>query len=360
MDIAGAYLSIFITILQVAYDSNMVEGATDQRTVQILCLFTLSKCHPDHQFGCQNARLNMERLKRHQDESRYMQPSQYCFMDMKNDTSILVDTLLPIVLVSTDRNITCLKNGGVFDGNLKRLLIFTYLDFHLTRVASSILLSKIPVDIYPTLLVSVTDESIYPAFYLENPLAVYSYESALGVQMIQSLSKLKREMGVDYVALLILKDNKTRDQHKKDDKPPCTSDTNDNFMCKFIKDFPDDCVKVLDVNVNDDKQIINAIRLIRRDKITFIFYIGDSQLLAKFRMTAKINKDILHEEAFIEVKEGSLKYLVDSATKNPTKLNSHQFTNSIPAETQQIFFSAKILSSQICFSLGSDTDKTVR
>jgi len=201
---------------------------------------------------------------------------------------------------------------------------------------------------------------MYPAFYLENQLAVYSYESALGVQMIESLSKLKRKMGVDYVAVFVLKDNKTRDQHNKHDTQPCTSDTKDNFMCKFIKEYSDDCIKMLDVDVNDDQQIINAMRLIRRDGITFILYMGDSQLLAKFRTKAKIDKERLFKEAFIEVKEGSLKYLVDSATKNPTKLNSHQFTNSIPAETQQIFFSAKILSSQICFSLGSDTDKTVR
>jgi len=313
MTFAGAYLSIFITILHIACSSS-----TDQRAMQILGLFTLSNCHPDHQFECQNARLNMERVKKRHDEVIYKQLSNYCFIDMKNDTRILVDTLLPIVLVSTDRNITCLQNGGVFDGNLKRLVIFTYLDFQLTRVASSILLSEIPVDIKPTLISSVTDEPMYPAFYLENQLAVYSYESALGVQMIESLSKLKRKMGVDYVAVFVLKDNKSRDQHNKHDTQPCTSDTKDNFMCKFIKEYSDDCIKMLDVDVNDDQQIINAMRLIRRDGITFILYMGDSQLLAKFRTKAKIDKERLFKEAFIEVKEDVLKYLP---------------SNSIPAKT---------------------------
>jgi len=49
-------------------------------------------------------------------------------------------------------------------------------------------------------------------------------------------------------------------------------------MCKFIKYYSDDCVKMLDVNVNDDKQIINAMSLFRADNITFIFEMGDSQL----------------------------------------------------------------------------------
>ena len=300
MAVAGLYTSIFITILQVVCNSSSVQGATDQRTIQILCLFTLTNCHPDHQFECRNARLNLERMKSHHDKADYTQPSQYCFVDMKNSSMILVETLLPIVLVRKGRNIRCMQNGGVFDDSLKRIVIFTYLDFHLTRVASSIVLSEIPDTLFPVLLSSVTDQPMYPAFYLEHPLAVYSYESAFGVQIIRSLGKIKTTLKVDYFALFNLRDKETGD-NTEDYYRSCRGDTTDTIVCNFVNEYPDDCVKILDVNVNDDKEIEKALRLIRRDNITFILYKGDSQLLSTFRIKAGIDKDILRKEAFIEV-----------------------------------------------------------
>ena len=288
----GWYTSIFI-ILQIVCSSILVQSAIYRQTSQILCLFTLSNCHPDHQFECQNAKLNLKRMKHHYDKTVYFQPLRYCFMDMKNSSKILVETLLPIVLDRKPKNIRCMPNGGFFGYSLKRVIIFTYLDFHLTRVASSILLSETPATL-PVLLSSVTDEPMYPAFYLEHPLAFYSYESVLDIHVI---AQIKKEIKVDYMAMLNLRDEKTTND-TKDYHQSCTADT---FLCKYVKKYPDDCVKILDVNVYDDKDVENSLRLIRRDNITFILCVGDSQLLSTFRTKVGINKEMYQKEAFVEV-----------------------------------------------------------
>jgi len=230
-------MSILITILQVAYDSNMVEGATDQRAIQILCLFTLSNYHPDHQFECQNARLNMERLKNHQEKSVYTQPSHYCFMYMKNDTRILVDTLLPIVLVSIDRNITCLQNGGVYDDNLKRLTIFAY--WQSSQIFKTMVGSK---------------------------------------------------MAVDYVA--VLRDSKTHHHHHNEHDKLCTSDIMTTSCASSSKSTQMIASRFL--------TWMSTMTSIRRDNITFIFYTGESEMVAKFRITSGIGRS--WKETFFEVK----------------------------------------------------------
>ena len=145
-------------------------GAQVKSKIQILGLFTFSNCDPEQEFECKNVELNEKRMIEFHNRTPYPgTPNILCTKDVANSTEILVDTLLPIALEDPNRHIEC-RGDGVYDNKIKinRLVVMTYISFHLTKLASSIL--HVP-EWKSVLLICITDRPMYPAYFFEHPFA---------------------------------------------------------------------------------------------------------------------------------------------------------------------------------------------
>ena len=97
-------------------------------------------------------------------------------------------------------SISCSQSYSLIDGpwdhkvkskgrEISKTVIFTYLSFELTRLTSSLVLPTTDI-----VVVSVTEQPMYPAYYLDNPLS--SYETGFGVQIHDKILKIKEELNV--------------------------------------------------------------------------------------------------------------------------------------------------------------------
>ena len=93
------------------------------------------------------------------------------------------------------------ESSIVLERNAGHMVVFTYVSFHLTRMISSMILPLSQI-----LLICVTDQPVYPAYYFEHPNAVYSYEAGFGAAMHKELIKIKNKLNISYVLVLNLKE----------------------------------------------------------------------------------------------------------------------------------------------------------
>ena len=98
-----------------------------------------------------------------------------CVRDMQEDVELLYNVLFEIIENPTF-NITglCKEKNRNDKTRRDRSFVLTYLSFELTRIASSMLLHN---DI---VVLSVTEELMYPSYYLDHPYSYYSYQASLG------------------------------------------------------------------------------------------------------------------------------------------------------------------------------------
>lgn len=260
-------LIIFVIFIIHPLTIKTTESKSRKPILQILGLFTTTNCTVGEQFECQNALSNQNSLLaiHHRQQHRFWYDTFVCTKDMKNDSKTLVDTLMPFIL-NEDHVVDCQNRNGTFKTNPDRFVIFTYLTFHLTRIASSLILASTDF-----ILVSVTNERMYPSYYLQHPLAVYSYEAGFGVDMHKAVIDVKNQFNISYIAFINLHDGiKTdNDSIKQDDitgrienennntkhyPHACytDSDTGDiSAMCFYADLNPSDCYKELDININN-------------------------------------------------------------------------------------------------------------
>ena len=98
-----------------------------------------------------------------------------CVRDMQEDVELLYNVLFEIIENPTFKMTGLCKEKNRNDRTRRnRLIVFTYLSFELTRIVSSMLLHN---DI---VVLSVTEELMYPSYYLDHPYSYYSYQASLG------------------------------------------------------------------------------------------------------------------------------------------------------------------------------------
>ena len=159
---------------------------SQQIECQLLGLLTLSGCSKGMEADCKRALTNQESILKVHQQKRFWFKMNLCFKDMKNDSKVLTDTLLPLVVNEHYTNVNCENVGGVYKQSGHMTLVFTYLTFDLTRLVSSLIL---PLNSFN--LVSVPDRPMYPSYFLDRPLSIYSFEAGFKVNIHEDLVKIK-------------------------------------------------------------------------------------------------------------------------------------------------------------------------
>ena len=188
-----------------------------------------------------------------------------CTKDIRNDSEVLADIVLPIVTQDKGSVTMSCRNESsiVFQRNAVHTVVFTYVSFHLTRMISMILpLSQI-------LLICVTDQPMYPAYYFEHPNAVYSYEAGFGVAMHKEFIKIKNKLNISYVLVLNLKEE---DSNITSNEQTCAQSQIDQGMCIYVSLNPKDCYKELNVNIKRQGAIEDAYEKMREIFFLFLFF----------------------------------------------------------------------------------------
>lgn len=277
---------LIISVIFILFAIKTTE-AKKRPILQILGLFSTTNCTADKQFKCQNARSNQNSLlaihqHHHSQQQRFWYQTFVCTKDMKNDSKTLVNTLMPLIL-NEDSNdaMDCQNQNETFKNNPDRFVIFTYLDFHLTRIASSLILTSTDFT-----LVSVTNEKMYPSYYLQHPLAVYSYEAGFSVDMHKAVIDIKKQFQISYIGFINLVDGEKVNNSKATNSPYACYNANNNDIsafCFYVDLNPSDCYKEIDINVNNKRHVERALQLIDQNGFSFIMISGDSLSIAKFQ-----------------------------------------------------------------------------
>jgi len=222
-----------------------------------------------------------------------------CIKDVADSTQILVDAILPIIEGDPNREINC-RGNGVYDNKIKRLIVMTHVSFHLTRLASSMLL--LPEFNSVGLLISITDRPMYPAYFFEHPSAVYSFEAGFGVEVHENMIKLKNQFNVTYFGILNIENVNQMQQTAHPAVSTvdyCQEDPKRSAMCYYATENPDNCIKELYVDVNNLTMIKESTRRLSQNNITFVLLSGDSQSLQRYTEYANIDVEAMKEIIYI-------------------------------------------------------------
>ena len=284
------FLSIYTLVALVLVYTEPIESKRTEG--QFLGLLTLTECTAERKIECQHALMNQESIIKADQQFKYWFQVNFCFKDMKNESSIVTDTLLPLVVDQGYTGIQCENKGGVYKQSGHMTLIFTYLSFDLTRLVSSMIL---PLNSFN--LVSVTDRPMYSSYFLDHPLAIYSYESSFGVNMHKNFIKIKNKLNISYNAFFNLRDmNQTSIQSTKE---LCATDPTASAMCIYRSLNPTDCYKELNIDIHNRTAIVDAITLLTKHNFSFIVQAGDSASINTFLQNTGLQGRKMEEKLYL-------------------------------------------------------------
>ena len=245
---------------------------------QYLGLFTLTNC--EKELECSNALLNENRMVLHHSTKKYSEDVHLCTLDVQNNH----EKLLRIILNLTERNssftLNCRNNTKMnFDYDNQQILIFTYMSFELTRMASSIILLD---DMF--IMSCVTDQFMYPVYYFEHPYAIYSYEASFDEEIHRASLKAKYDLEISYWAML----NLHQDSSETQEDIPCSPESRDAW-CLYITQSPNDCIKAKDVHISDQKDVDYTIKLATNRSLSFLLLVGGSLPIELFKRKTNLS-----------------------------------------------------------------------
>ena len=128
---------------------------------------------------------------------------------------------------------------------------------------------------------------MYPAYYIENPRAIYSYEAGFGIQMHQEFIKIKNKLNVTYAAFFNLG---TGGNNSTSSEEICKTDPMATAMCFYVNLSPSDCYKELNVDVSNNTEMNRALELAKSVNQSFIIQAGDGRSVSTFRNA--VNADL--------------------------------------------------------------------
>ena len=272
--------------------SMQVDSIFNQRLrLDILGLFTTTGCQPGHEFECQNALSNQNSMLEVHRRQKFWHDARLCFKDVQNSSELLIETILPLTTDEKQHYVIedCVNKNGSFVGSSDRIMILTYLSFRLAKLVSSLIL---PLDASDIVLVSITDRPMYPSYYINHPLAIYSYEGGFGVEMQKEFSKIKRKLNISYSAIINLHSGETpTNAVNPNGGKPCIGKPSSSAFCLYTDINPTDCYKELNINVNNQSAIEEARNLTQAYGLSFVVLAGDSRSIVRYQK--KVNGDSL-------------------------------------------------------------------
>ena len=248
--------------------------------LDILALFTLTNC--EKEFECSNALVNENRMVLHHSTKKYSEDVHLCTLDVQNNHEKLLEMSFPLT-DGIDIELKCRHNTSLHVQGDKAIAIFTYMSFELTRIISSLIL---PFGLH--FLICVTEKTMHPPYFLDHPNAVYSYEASFGQEMHRDgFMKIKNNLNISYMAILNLRERQIQQQ---------TEDIMQHSAWDlYTEECPTDCIKGLDININNQSEVHNARTLIYNDSISFIILSGE--ILTILRFTNLVNSNGYHESS---------------------------------------------------------------
>ena len=255
---------------------------SDGESVDIFGLFTFTNCEETFKEDCSNALLNEQRMLTHNVQKKYSEKVRLCFHDVQNSQENLIEFLMPLV-DGEQYTVEC-RNNETFIPYFERLFIMTYVSFELTRLASFLVL---PLD-FP--LFGITQKEIYPAYYLDHELGLFSYQSSFGAEMHRhGFIKLKNELKVSYGAILNVYDDEKSRVHENE---VCDINNKDSAWCLYTSECPGDCYKEINVKSSNQTDINHKLELLRKHNMSFIILSCESAFVSRFLKEFSLSESI--------------------------------------------------------------------
>ena len=328
------YFTLFILCFSISRNNAQTRS---KHTFQLIGLFTMRNCPKGEEFRCQNAESNHLSMLRVHREQQFWFNTVLCTKDIKNDAKALADYLLPLTEATGPEGVLvkdCDHKVGSHNtaGKIVRTIIFTYLSFYLTRLTSALILPSTNF-----LVVSVTDRRMYPSYFLENPLAVYSYESSFGFEIQDKFIRMRDNFNITYSGFFNLRTTPENKQDSASNFDKCIDISNQNTraMCYYLKARPDGCYKEVNVNVNNETEILTAIDQAKSNNLSFLSLAGDSWSISEFRGSADLSEKIMHENFYLPFLTES-RYIPENHLVVPSYKKATAFFNFPGARTTNI------------------------
>ena len=247
----------------------------------MLSMFSLSGCTKDN-YQCRNAKINSDRmLKRYNPKVDDIE--RICVRDIKEDVNVLYDVLFQILdnpmfqMTGQCKGKMTTDDGSGFETSRERLVVFTYLSFELTRIASSMLLPN------EVVLLSITDRPMYPSYYLEHSHSFYSYQASLGKEMHkkENIVNFVNQTPVDNFVVLDL--DGTRRKQPAINEGCKRADS--SAFCFYVDQYPNSCFQERHININNDSNsdlLKETVYYLENEHYNFIVLDGSSDRLGRF------------------------------------------------------------------------------
>lgn len=256
----------------------------------ILGLFTVSGCSTGEEYLCQNAFVNLQGIHRGYQSQKWPQ----CFIDAKNSEVVVSELIFSFIeelrhsdvveeSSNSKENVGGEKNGGLSalcinrdtygfllkTSNVGYQVILTYLTFHLTRLVSYLLLNEDDV-----ILVSLTQESMYPYQLVERPTFVFSHEASYGVDKQHIISGWMKEIDLTYAAVIYSKEN-SEDAHLINRE---CDERVDSAFCYYMKMDSSEqkrCYKEILIDTKNENEVNKTLNMILSyPDLRFLFFNG--------------------------------------------------------------------------------------
>ncbi|XP_066916815.1 uncharacterized protein [Clytia hemisphaerica] len=286
----------FVLIILLICSTVLVRSVSGNVGTYLYGLFSLTNC--TGQYQCQNAQINAQRML------KLYKPSQHdvlklCIKDIQEDVSLLYDVLFGIIDPDDDKvemSGICKGKNGIKFAKRSKMFVFTYLSFALTRIVSSILLVR------DVVVVSVTEEKMYPSYYLEHPLSFYSDQLSLGQGSHETvIKKFMKQLRIDNVIILSLNvansdgdavskgflyGNRTKTRGSGSLRRRCEKEfLSPSAFCFYVTHHPQSCFSELTVNLRKDN-VTQILKELKTERYNFIMLDGPADLIGEFKVTA--------------------------------------------------------------------------
>ena len=315
--------------------------STKVSTLYMYGLFSLSGCANDN-YQCRNAKINADRMIKIYNPNKD-DIQKLCVRDMKEDVGLLYSVLFEIIENPTfDMTGLCKERQKNLKARRDRLIVFTYLSFELTRIVSSMLL---PNEI---VVLSVTEEPMYPSYYLDHSHSYYSYQASLGEETHKSntFKDFMKKTHLDDIVMLDLTPKRLRAINHR-----CRRRDSSAF-CLYVNQYSNSCFREKRIDVESNAVVLNkTIDFFEREHYNFVVLDGSADLLGRF--SAITDKELYYGSPFFF---GFVKVIKDQKWDPNKRFSSHRLKSSYRNGNVLINFHGAFLANKFLFYLNSASE----
>ena len=256
--------------------------------IHLYGLFSLSGCDQED-YQCRNAKINADRMIEKYDPS-IDDVQQMCVRDMREDVELLYNVLFEIIDNPTTFNMTCLLRKEKIRRETKTtrprqdrlIFIFTYLSFELTRIVSSMILLP---DTKDTVVLSITEQPMYPSYYLDHSYSYYTYQASLGIEThkASNIREFVDQTPIDYCVMLDLLSNNNGNRSSTVSINHGCQKRDSSAFCFYVNQYPKNCFRELHIDIEAESILLkNTIQNLDDEHYNFVVLDGSADLLGRF------------------------------------------------------------------------------